>query len=280
MPRPPPPRGRSPTRAVPDAPYRLREARARVVVVGQVRIYREALAAALAPSGLFEVAGVPPEGVEAACHAKPPDLVLLESACAAYLSLARRLLEARPSLVVAAVADSDTDEDILRCAEAGLTAFVPASTTPQELPNRLAALLRGELSCPPRLVARLYRRLSELVARRRQPPGPVPATPEMSALTQREQEIAAHLAAGLSNKEIARALRLSLSTVKNHVHAILGKLQVARRREVAALVDARPPAQPSPAAPVAEPRRFQARVVSTQGTLSLERAHARRINRC
>ena len=50
-------------------------------------------------------------------------------------------------------------------------------------------------------------------------------------LTRRESEILELIAAGLSNKEIAKDLHLSLHTVKNHVHRILEKLEVKSRYE-------------------------------------------------
>jgi DNA-binding NarL/FixJ family response regulator len=57
-------------------------------------------------------------------------------------------------------------------------------------------------------------------------------------LTSREREILDLIDEGLSNKQIAQQLRIELSTVKNHVHNILGKLGVQRRGEAAALVRA------------------------------------------
>jgi len=60
--------------------------------------------------------------------------------------------------------------------------------------------------------------------------------PPEAALTRREQDIIALIDRGLSNKEIARQLKLSLPTVKNHVHNILDKLQVRRRGAAAALL--------------------------------------------
>jgi DNA-binding NarL/FixJ family response regulator len=66
-----------------------------------------------------------------------------------------------------------------------------------------------------------------------QPHEPTPA------LTVREQEILALVQEGLSNKQIAQELRIQLSTAKNHVHSILGKLGVERRAEVVALARAR-----------------------------------------
>ena len=61
-------------------------------------------------------------------------------------------------------------------------------------------------------------------------------TPGNSALTRREHEIVALMTQGLSNKEIARQLRIQNATVKNHIHSILAKLHVRRRGEVAARI--------------------------------------------
>ena len=61
-------------------------------------------------------------------------------------------------------------------------------------------------------------------------------TPQVAAdpLTAREREIAALIERGLSNKEIAQRLNIEVATVKNHVHSILGKLNVGSRGAVAA----------------------------------------------
>lgn len=52
-------------------------------------------------------------------------------------------------------------------------------------------------------------------------------------LTNREREVIQLIDQGLSNKEIAQALNLELSTVKNHVHSILNKYRVSRRSQAA-----------------------------------------------
>ncbi|MEM9135106.1 MAG: helix-turn-helix transcriptional regulator [Actinomycetota bacterium] len=64
----------------------------------------------------------------------------------------------------------------------------------------------------------------------------VPAPPALAALSPRQREVADALAAGHSNKEIARSLGISVATVKDHVHAVLSRLGLERRGQVTALV--------------------------------------------
>jgi DNA-binding NarL/FixJ family response regulator len=54
----------------------------------------------------------------------------------------------------------------------------------------------------------------------------------LSSLTRRERQVALAIVDGLTNKEIAQQLYISLPTVKSHVHCILRKLGVARRDDV------------------------------------------------
>ena len=61
----------------------------------------------------------------------------------------------------------------------------------------------------------------------------VPAAPELPTLSPRQRQVAAALAAGRANKEIARDLGISLATVKDHVHAVLSRLGLQRRAQVA-----------------------------------------------
>lgn len=58
----------------------------------------------------------------------------------------------------------------------------------------------------------------------------------LKVLTPRQRQVAACIADGLSNKEIALRLSISLSTVKDHVHAILTRLKLGRRTQIVALM--------------------------------------------
>jgi DNA-binding NarL/FixJ family response regulator len=86
------------------------------------------------------------------------------------------------------------------------------------------------------MAASLFRRLAVRVRPTRQP-GPE------ATLTSRELNIIDLIDGGLSNKEIARQLKISTATVKNHVHNILDKLKVRRRGAAAALLREAAPAR-------------------------------------
>jgi DNA-binding NarL/FixJ family response regulator len=79
-----------------------------------------------------------------------------------------------------------------------------------------------------RVAAGLLRRLAVTVSRGKSPNAASPAP----ALTARERQTAELIGTGLSDKEIARRLNISLVTTKSHVHNLLGKLNAQRRGQV------------------------------------------------
>jgi DNA-binding NarL/FixJ family response regulator len=92
--------------------------------------------------------------------------------------------------------------------------------------HALACVLAGQFVSPPRLVQSMFARLAgESVA----PTSTWRTRAESADLTEREFEIVNLIADGLSNKQIARRLSVSLYTVKNHVHNLLQKLQASDR---------------------------------------------------
>lgn len=197
----------------------------KVVIVSDVRLYREGLAASLASDGRLQVVGA--VGVAEAAGALAdlaPDAALLDAAMKGGLELARLLRVSHPSIQLVGFGIVGGAETLLACAESGLGAFVDSNGTVDELIAAVANALRGELRCSPQVTAMICSRLALLAGTREA----VPAT-----LTRREREVAALIAEGLSNKEIASDLRIGPATVKNHVHNILDKLGVRRRSAVA-----------------------------------------------
>jgi DNA-binding NarL/FixJ family response regulator len=101
----------------------------------------------------------------------------------------------------------------------GASGFLVKDTEPAELIHGVRVVARGDALLAPSITRRL---ISEFTARAAHPdPGP-----RLSALTEREREVMALVAAGLSNDEIAARLVLSPATAKTHVSRIMTKTQV------------------------------------------------------
>ena len=114
-------------------------------------------------------------------------------------------------------------DEALACAEAGISAFVGADGTIDDLAQAALLALEGKAVLSPTLTALLVQRIAALSEAHIQP---------NATLTRREREIACLIDHGLSNKEIAGSLKISPATVKNHVHTILEKLNVTRRNAI------------------------------------------------
>ncbi|HEY1377526.1 MAG TPA: response regulator transcription factor, partial [Gemmataceae bacterium] len=174
-------------------------------------------------------AAADPAAAEPLLPAAAVGVVLVHAAGgpAAVLRLARAA--AAPPVVVLGVPDRDAD--VLAVLQAGAAGYVPDGATLAEAVEVIRAVAAGQTVCPPRVLAAVFRRVCELSA-------PGPADDRLAALSRRQREILALVGRELTNKQIARALGVTVCTVKNHVHRLLDKLGVGRRRAAARLATA------------------------------------------
>ena len=117
------------------------------------------------------------------------------------------------------------DEYIFRALRAGASGFLLKDTQPAELLQALRIVMQGDSLLSPAVTRRL---ISEFVAR---PPDAVAAV-GMETLTNREREVVAMVAHGLSNDEIAAAMVLSPTTAKTHVSRAMVKLGARDRAQL------------------------------------------------
>lgn len=197
-----------------------------VLVVAEVRLFREGLARALGGAAYVVEATARSEAAAAIATLRP-DVVLADAASVRRSDLVPRAAQIGAKVVAFAVAEED-EAEVLACAEAGVAGFVDRDATLDDVTAALQAVLQGDVRCSPRVAAMMIRRVAALAGVGAQGPD--------RNITPREREISSLIDLGLSNKEIAVRLGIETATVKNHVHSLLEKLQVRRRGEAAALL--------------------------------------------
>ncbi|HEX7237038.1 MAG TPA: response regulator transcription factor [Gammaproteobacteria bacterium] len=205
-----------------------------LLLVSDVPLYRDGIARTLAGTHELTIVGTASsreQTLELVCCLQP-DVVLLDMNMARAFELAREITRSTVATRVVALAIKEEDSEVIACAEAGISGYVPRGGSLRDAVGVISAVARGEAHCPPRIVGSLLRRIAALAAER-QAGGHGNGT---AGLTAREAEILALLRQGLSNKMISRRLGIELATVKNHVHSVFGKLGLRRRAEAAVLV--------------------------------------------
>ncbi|MER7436923.1 response regulator transcription factor [Pseudonocardia alni] len=178
-------------------------------------------------------AGDGAEGV-ALAERHRPDVVLMDIRMPGTDGLtATETLRRRPGAPqVVVLTTFDADAHVLRALRAGAAGFLLKDTPPDELVLAVRHAAAGRPVLSPEVTRRLIDRAAETdrdgtraAARRR-----------LECLAERERTIALDLGAGRSNAEIAARHHISVATVKTHVSAILTKLDLNNRVQVALLV--------------------------------------------
>jgi two-component system nitrate/nitrite response regulator NarL len=240
---------RSPAPSGENPAHTAQSIRPRVFIVSDVRLLCDGLTLALSQQASLHVVGAADLTVAPTqITALRPDVVLLDIGTPGGLDIPAILRQRLPDLKVVAIAVNDVEQEVFACAEARVSGFVSRNGSIQDLVAAVHSAVRDELVCSPRIAALLFGKVAALRSER------IGERPD-GGLTRREREIVSLMTRGLSNKEIARQLRIQNATVKNHIHSILGKLQVRRRGEVAARMDGG--VSPSRRIPPAQDRRLQ-----------------------
>jgi RNA polymerase sigma factor (sigma-70 family) len=222
---------------------------ARLVIADDHALVREGMRAMLAKEADLRVVGEAENGREAVelCRDLHPDLVLMDVRMPEMdgLKATRAIKEECPQTSVLVVTTHESPEYLLDAIKAGAAGYVLKEATKQQLLKAVRGVLSGESPLNQELAMRLIKRLVGEVQREiEQPPPPEEVIEKRreeeplletlrEALTDRELEALRLLTLGKTNREIAEDLRVSLSTVKNHVQHIIVKLEVSDRTQAA-----------------------------------------------
>lgn len=203
----------------------------RIMLVWGVRFTGECLAEMLERDPSVSVVGLYADLSEAVAlsAALRADIILLDARMPEGAAAVTRALEVAPGLRIVVSAVRESEDDIVTWAEAGVLGYIPRTTPLGDFVRLMMDIHSGEQVCSGRVAAGLLRRIAQTANGRPRRSG-LAATP---ALTRRERQTAELIKSGLTDKEIARRLNISLATTKSHVHNLLGKLNARRRSEVA-----------------------------------------------
>jgi DNA-binding NarL/FixJ family response regulator len=201
--------------------------RPRVAVVDDHHLIRSGVAAELAATAdVVGEAGDVDEAVAMILRTRP-DVVLLDVHLPSGdgSAVIRRIAEPLPGVRFLALSVSDAPADVLSLVRAGARGYVTKSIPGPELVEAVERVLAGD--------AVFSSRLAGFVLDAFAATAPEPADPELDLLTPREDEVMQLLARGYTYKEIARELTISVRTVESHASAVLRKLQLSNRHELA-----------------------------------------------
>jgi DNA-binding NarL/FixJ family response regulator len=198
----------------------------KVVIADDHEVVRRGLVSLLAGSEVT-IVGQASSGDEAVKVAKKtkPQVVLLDVRMPGVdgLTALEKLREQMPGVKVVMLSTFDNPTYVARAVAAGAHDYVLKGCTRTDLIHSITAAAAGE---QPARVGEL-RRVATTMANRANVSDPdIP-------LTARETQVLRHMALGLSNKEIAQSLTISVETVKEHVQNILRKLAVSDRTQAA-----------------------------------------------
>ncbi|MET0974641.1 MAG: response regulator transcription factor [Leifsonia sp.] len=216
----------------------------RVLIVDDQALVRGGFGTILASEPGIEVVGEAASGEEAVALTRElrPDVVCMDVQMPGMDGLeATRIITSDPSLGAAVlVLTTFNREDYLFTAlRAGASGFLLKNSSPEELIAAVEVIARGEALLSPAVTRRVIEAFGTTVAH---PGAPGAATAggawlasapvtnsELDSLTEREGEVLALLAEGLSNSEIAGRIHVGEATVKSHVSKVLQKLGLRDR---------------------------------------------------
>jgi DNA-binding NarL/FixJ family response regulator len=204
--------------------------RARVVIVDDHRLFRVGVRADLGDAHLVVGEASTVTEALAVIAAQAPDVVLLDVHLpgGGGVAVLEATAEAADAPAFLALSASDAGTDVVAVIRAGARGYVTKTIATEDLVEAISQVAAGGAYFSPKLATFVLQTFSGRGTAPEEPDDPLLAT-----LTPRERDVLRRLARGHAYKRIAQALEISPRTVESHVRAVLRKLQLSSRNEVA-----------------------------------------------
>ena len=156
-----------------------------------------------------------------------PDVVLIDVHMpgGGGVAVVGNIREDTPDMKFLALSVSDAPEDVIAMIRAGARGYVTKSIAPTALIDAIDQIAAGDAVFLPKLAGFVLDAFAGAL--------PSPNDPELDQLTPREREVLRQIAMGHPYKQVARRMSISVKTVETHVSAVLRKLQLSNRHELA-----------------------------------------------
>jgi len=207
----------------------------RVLLVDDHELVRQGVAAMLLNADGIEVVGEARTGREAieATRRDLPDVVLMDVRMPVMDGLeALRAIAGDPDLAatrVVVLTTFEMDEYVFDALRSGASGFLIKDSEPEDILRAVRVAAMGESLLSPTVTRRVIAELASRPAPRQAP------VPSLDPLTEREREVVALVAEGLSNDEIAQRLVVSPATIRTHVGRAMSKLDARDRAQLVVL---------------------------------------------
>ncbi|MFE5032029.1 response regulator [Streptomyces sp. 900105755] len=205
----------------------------RVVIADDQQMVRQGFTVLLNAQPGIEVVGQAVDGLDAVAKVAEltPDVVLMDIRMPELggIEATRRIAGAHPHIKVLVLTTFDLDEYVYEALRSGASGFLLKDASADKLAEAVRVVAAGDALLAPGITRRLITQFSQLDG------GGVraPLKARIADLTERETEVLALIAQGLSNAEIAARLVVAEQTVKTHVSRILVKLGLRDRTQAA-----------------------------------------------
>jgi DNA-binding NarL/FixJ family response regulator len=207
----------------------------RVIIIDEQPLFREGIHATLAHAADCIIVGESADATDifGLVRTANPDVALIDASLTSSdpLEIARQIRHLAPRTAIIMLTPSEDEERLFQAIKVGAAAYYTRNIPPEELLTAIRKVSQGEylinddVLSKPQLASRVLKSFRELTVEEEEE-----GTKDLySPLSSREVEILDYIARGNSNKEIAKSLKISDQTVKNHITSILKKLSVNDR---------------------------------------------------